>query len=249
MTRKLWRHTLANQLLKVSDLNVFYGDAQALWDISFHVEEGEVYSIIGSNGAGKSTILKCLAGVVRPSSGQIEYLGSRVDGASASTIVNLGMSLVPEGRGLFSNLTVLENLELGAFTKRARPMMEETLQWVTELFPIVKTRKNQQTRKMSGGEQQMLAIGRALMSRPKLLMLDEPSLGLAPLIVKTVFEIIRTLNEQKVTILLVEQNIHQALKIAHRALVLKTGRTTMMGKGDELLSDPEIQKAYMGSLR
>ena len=249
MTRKLWRHTLANQLLKVTDLNVFYGDAQALWDISFHVEEGEVYSIIGSNGAGKSTILKSLAGVVRPSSGQIEYLGSRVDGASASTIVNLGMSLVPEGRGLFSKLTVLENLELGAFTKRARPMMEETLQWVTELFPIVKTRKNQQTGKMSGGEQQMLAIGRALMSRPKLLMLDEPSLGLAPLIVKTVFEIIKTLNEQEVTILLVEQNIHQALKIAHHALVLKTGRTTMMGKGGELLSDPEIQKAYMGSLR
>ena len=240
---------MANQLLKVTDLNVFYGDAQALWDISFHVEEGEVYSIIGSNGAGKSTVLRSLAGVVRPSSGQIEYLGSRVDGARASAIVDLGMSLVPEGRGLFSKLTVLENLELGAFTKRARPMMEETLQWVTELFPIVKARKNQQTGKMSGGEQQMLAIGRALMSRPKLLMLDEPSLGLAPLIVKTVFEIIRTLNEQKVTILLVEQNIHQALKIAHRALVLKTGRTTMMGKGDELLSDPEIQKAYMGSLR
>jgi len=240
---------LANPLLKVSDLNVFYGDAQALWDIGFYVDEGEVYSIIGSNGAGKSTILKTISGLIRPVSGQIAFLGSRVDGKGANVMVDLGISLVPEGRGLFSKLTVLENLELGAFTKRARPMMEETLAWVAELFPIVKARKTQQTGKMSGGEQQMVAIGRALMSRPKLLMLDEPSLGLAPLIVKTMFETIRTLNEQKVTILLVEQNIHQALKIAHHALVLKTGKMTMKGKGDELLADLEIQKAYMGSLR
>lgn len=236
-------------LLSVSDLNVFYGDAQALWDISFQVQEGEAYSIIGSNGAGKSTILKTISGLLPPSSGQVEFIGSRVDGANANTMVELGISLVPEGRGLFSTLTVLENLELGAFTKRARPLMGETLQWVTELFPIVKSRESQLAGKMSGGEQQMVAIGRALMSRPKLLMLDEPSLGLAPLIVKTIFEIIKTLNEQKVTILLVEQNIHQALKIAHRAFVLKTGRITLMGKGEELLADPEIQKAYMGSLQ
>ena len=240
---------MANPLLSVNDLNVFYADAQALWDIGFHIEEGEIYSIIGSNGAGKSTILRALSGLLRPASGQIEFLGSRVDGRSASFMVDLGISLVPEGRGLFTQLTVLENLELGAFTRRARPRMQETLEWVYELFPVLKTRKNQQTGKMSGGEQQMVAIGRALMSRPKLLMLDEPSLGLAPLIVKTVFEIIQTLNEQNVTILLVEQNIHQALKIAHRALVLKTGKVTLTGKGDELLSDPEIQKAYMGSLR
>lgn len=240
---------MANPLLKVSELSVFYGDAQALWDVGFHVQQGEIYSVIGSNGAGKSTVLKSIAGLVRPFSGQIEFLGSRVDGKSVSVMVDLGVSLVPEGRGLFSSLTVLENLELGAFTKRARPMMAGTLEWVTQLFPIFKTRKNQQAGKMSGGEQQMIAIGRALMSKPTLLMLDEPSLGLAPLIVKTMFEVIRTLNEQKVTILLVEQNIYQALKIAHRGLVLKTGKITKKGKGEDLLTDPEIQKAYMGSLR
>ena len=239
---------MANPLLNVSDLNVFYGDAQALWEIGFDVQEGEVYSIIGSNGAGKSTILKALSGLIRPSAGQIDFSGSRVDGKGANVMVDRGIALVPEGRGLFSSLTVLENLELGAFTKRARPMTKETLEWVADLFPIVKARKSQLAGKMSGGEQQMVAIGRALMSRPKLLMLDEPSLGLAPLIVKTMFEIIGTLNEQKVTILLVEQNIHQALKIAEHAFVLKTGRITMMGSGQELLADPEIQKAYMGTL-
>jgi branched-chain amino acid transport system ATP-binding protein len=240
---------LAKQLLKVSDLNVFYGDAQALWDVGFHVEKGEVYSIIGSNGAGKSTVLKALSGLVRPASGRIEFDGHHVEGKGAEFMVDRGISLVPEGRGLFSPLTVLENLELGAFTKRARSMRKESLDWVNELFPVLDSRKNQQAGKMSGGEQQMVAIGRALMSRPKLLMLDEPSLGLAPLIVKTVFEIIQTLNKQEVTILLVEQNIHQALKIARHALVLKTGRITLEGKGKELLADPEIQKAYMGSLR
>ena len=240
---------MANPLLRVCDLDVFYGDAQALWGVGFDVEEGDIYAVIGSNGAGKSTVLRTLSGLIRPASGGIEFSGSRVEGRGADVMVDLGISLVPEGRGLFTSLTVLDNLELGAFTKRARAMRKETLEWVNGLFPILKTRKEQQTGKMSGGEQQMVAIGRALMSRPKLLMLDEPSLGLAPLIVKTVFEIIRTLNEQKVTILLVEQNIHQALKIARRALVLKTGRITMTGKGEELLADPEIQKAYMGSLR
>jgi branched-chain amino acid transport system ATP-binding protein len=240
---------LEKPLLNVKDLNVFYGDAQALWDITFQVQEGQVYAVIGSNGAGKSTILKSLAGLVRPASGQIEFLGSRVDGAGANVMVDRGISLVPEGRGLFTGLTVSENLELGAFTRRARPRTRETMAWVSELFPIVKKRKNQITGKMSGGEQQMVAIGRSLMSRPKLLMLDEPSLGLAPLIVKTVFGIIKTMNEQDVTILLVEQNIHQALNIAHHAFVLKTGRITLTGKGKELLEDPEIQKAYMGSLR
>ena len=240
---------MANRLLNVKDLNVFYGDAQALWDIGFHVQKGEVFSIIGSNGAGKSTILRTISGLMRPASGRIEFLGARVDGEGADVMVDRGISLVPEGRGLFSRLAVLENLELGAFTKRARPQLMETLDWVMELFPILKTRKGQITGKMSGGEQQMVAIGRALMSRPRFLMLDEPSLGLAPLVVKTVFEIIETLNKQNVTLLLVEQNIHQALKIAHRGLVLKTGRITMKGEGDELLADPEIQKAYMGSLR
>ena len=233
----------------MKDLNVHYGDAQALWDINFHVEDSDVYSIIGSNGAGKSTILKTLAGLLRPSSGRIEFLGSRVDGLSTDVMVEKGLSLVPEGRELFSQLTVMENLELGAFTKRARPQTKETLEWVTSLFPIIRDRKNQLAGKMSGGEQQMIAIGRGLMSKPRLLMLDEPSLGLAPLVVKTIFETIVHLNAQKVTLLLVEQNIHQALKISDQAIVLKTGHVTMTGKGEELLEDPEIQKAYMGSLR
>ena len=236
-------------MLEVIDLDVHYGDAQALWDIGFNINESDVYSIIGSNGAGKSTILKTLAGLLRPTSGRVEFLGSRVDGKDPNVMVDLGISLVPEGRELFSQLTVLENLELGAFTKRARPFTKETFEWVVNIFPIIKERKTQLAGKMSGGEQQMIAIGRGLMSRPKLLMLDEPSLGLAPLIVKAIFETINQLNAQKVTILLVEQNIHQALKIAHQAFVLKTGRITLMGKGDSLLSDPEIQKAYMGSLK
>ncbi|KPK22274.1 MAG: hypothetical protein AMK69_20190 [Nitrospira bacterium SG8_3] len=236
-------------MLDVKALNVHYGDAQALWDIGFQVRESDVYSIIGSNGAGKSTILKTLAGLLHPSSGKIEFLGSRVDGKSTDAMVDLGLSLVPEGRELFAQLTVLENLELGAFTKRARPLTKETFDWVTTLFPIIKERKNQLAGKMSGGEQQMIAIGRGLMSKPKLLMLDEPSLGLAPMVVKTIFETITHLNAQKVTILLVEQNIQLALKISHHAFVLKTGHVTMMGRGKELLEDPEIQKAYMGSLR
>jgi branched-chain amino acid transport system ATP-binding protein len=235
-------------LLKVTDVNVFYGDAQAVWDVTFDVKGGEIFSIIGSNGAGKSTILKALAGLLRPSSGQVEFLGSRIDGKSANATVNLGICLVPEGRGLFSSLTVLENLELGAYSKRSRPLKRETLAWVFKLFPRITTRQHQLAGKMSGGEQQMIAIGKALMSRPKLLMLDEPSLGLAPLLVRTLFEIIATLKAQGVTILLVEQNIHQALKVADHAFVLKNGRITMSGLGNELLTDPEIHKAYMGSI-
>jgi branched-chain amino acid transport system ATP-binding protein len=240
---------LANPLLNVSNLNIFYGDAQALWDINFNVHEGEVFSIIGSNGAGKSTILRALSGLIRPSSGQIEFLGSRIDGKSPMEMVDIGISLVPEGRGLFSTLTVMENLELGAFTKRARPLMQQTLEQMMNVFPIIRTRSTQLAGKMSGGEQQMVAIARALMSKPKLLMLDEPSLGLAPIIVKSMFEIIAVLKEQGTTILLVEQNIHQALRIADHACVIKTGRITMIGRGKELLADPEIHKAYMGSLQ
>ncbi|MBP1746489.1 MAG: transporter related protein [Deltaproteobacteria bacterium] len=240
---------MANPLLNVSNLNIFYGDAQALWDINFNVHEGEVFSIIGSNGAGKSTILRALSGLIRPSSGQIEFLGSRIDGKSPMEMVDIGISLVPEGRGLFSTLTVMENLELGAFTKRARPLMQQTLEQMMNVFPIIRTRSTQLAGKMSGGEQQMVAIARALMSKPKLLMLDEPSLGLAPIIVKSMFEIIAILKEQGTTILLVEQNIHQALRIADHACVIKTGRITMIGRGKELLADPEIHKAYMGSLQ
>lgn len=240
---------MANPLLNVSNINIFYGDAQALWDINFNVHEGEVFSIIGSNGAGKSTILRAISGLIRPSSGQIEFLGSRIDGKSPMEMVDIGISLVPEGRGLFSTLTVMENLELGAFTKRARPLMQQTLEQMMNVFPIIRNRSTQLAGKMSGGEQQMVAIARALMSKPKLLMLDEPSLGLAPIIVKSMFEIIAILKEQGTTILLVEQNIHQALRIADHACVIKTGRITMIGRGKELLADPEIHKAYMGSLQ
>jgi branched-chain amino acid transport system ATP-binding protein len=236
-------------LLNVTNLDVFYGDAQALFDVNFTVQEGEVFSIIGSNGAGKSTVLRALSGLIRPSSGQIEFQGSRIDGKSPMEMVDTGISLVPEGRGLFSTLTVKENLELGAFTKRARALTQETLQQMINVFPIIRTRSNQLAGKMSGGEQQMVAIARALMSKPKLLMLDEPSLGLAPIIVKGMFEIIEILKKQGTTILLVEQNIHQALRIADHACVIKTGRITMIGTGQELLADPEIHKAYMGSLQ
>lgn len=239
---------MANPLLEVSDLNVFYGDAQALWDISFQVRAGEIFSIIGSNGSGKSTILKTLSGLVRPSSGQVRFNGSRIEGSSADRIVDCGICLVPEGRGLFAGLTAADNLELGAFTKRARPAMKQTMAQLADTFEIIRTRSRQLAGTMSGGEQQMLAIAKALMSKPKLLMLDEPSLGLAPIVVKQVFEIIAGLKQQGVTILLVEQNVNHALRIADRACVIKTGRITMIGSGRELLSDPEIRKAYLGTL-
>jgi branched-chain amino acid transport system ATP-binding protein len=240
---------LENPLLDVSDLNVFYGGAQALHAVGFQIYNGEVFSIIGSNGAGKTTILKTLAGLIRPLSGQVGFDGARIDGKTPVNIVDLGISLVPEGRGLFSGMTVKENLELGAFPKRSRGAMSESLAWVFALFPKLTPLRDQIAGKLSGGEQQMLAIARALMSRPRLLMLDEPSLGLAPFVVKTMFEIVAHLKAQGVTILLVEQNIHQALKIADRGCVIKTGSITMAGRGCDLLTDPEIQKAYMGSLQ
>ena len=235
-------------MLRVNSLNVSYGDAQALWDITFTVSEEEICCLIGANGAGKTTALSTILGIIRPFSGHVEFLGSRIEGKRPDAIVDLGISLVPEGRRLFSKLTVLENLELGAFTKQARPLTKETIKWVTEVFPILEERKGQLAGALSGGMQQMLAIGRGLMARPKLLMLDEPSLGLAPLIVKMLFEVIRKLNDRRVTILLVEQNIHQALKISHSAFVMKTGKIVLTGKGRELMADPEIKKAYMGAL-
>jgi branched-chain amino acid transport system ATP-binding protein len=235
-------------MLRVNSLNVAYGDAQALWDVTFNVREKEICSLVGANGAGKTTVLSTILGMIRPFSGQVEFLGSRIEGKRPPAIVDLGISLVPEGRRLFSKLTVLENLELGAFTKQARPLAKQTMTWVTEIFPILEERKGQLAGALSGGMQQMLAIGRGLMAKPKLLMLDEPSLGLAPLIVKMLFEVIQKLNDRHVTILLVEQNIHQALKISQNAFVMKTGKIVLMGKGSELMADPEIKKAYMGVL-
>jgi branched-chain amino acid transport system ATP-binding protein len=235
-------------MLRVNSLNVSYGDAQALWDVTFSVREGEICCLVGANGAGKTTALSTILGMIRPFSGQVEFFGSRIEGKKPNAIVDLGISLVPEGRRLFSKLTVLENLELGAFTKQARPLTKETIKWVTEIFPILEERKGQLAGALSGGMQQMLAIGRGLMARPKLLMLDEPSFGLAPLIVKMLFEVIRKLNDRRVTILLVEQNIHQALKISQSAFVMKTGKIVLTGEGRELMADPEIKKAYMGAL-
>jgi branched-chain amino acid transport system ATP-binding protein len=240
---------LENPLVDVSGLSVCYGGAQVLHDIAFQVYRGEIFSIIGSNGSGKTTILRTLAGLMRPMSGQAKFDGIRIDMEKPETLVDLGISLVPEGRGLFLGLTVKENLELGAYSKRSRSMASDSLSWVFGLFPKLTALQNQRAGKLSGGEQQMLAIARSLMSRPRLLMLDEPSLGLAPFIIKTLFEIIPQLKAHGMTILLIEQDLHQALKIADRGCIIKNGRIIMKGTGCDLLTDPEIQRAYMGALR
>ncbi len=237
---------MANQLLEVKGIDVFYGDGQALWDVSITVEEGAIVALVGANGAGKTTLLKTISGLIHARKGEILLSGKSLSNLKPQKIVDRGIIHVPEGRRLFSNLTVLENLKLGAYVPRARPFFAESLERVFSLFPALKPRKGQKAGSLSGGEQQMLAIGRGIMAQPKLLMLDEPSLGLSPILVKTIFELISALNEQKATILLVEQNIVQALKIAHQAYVLKTGKIVMSGRGDELLANEEIRKAYIG---
>ncbi len=237
---------MANQLLEVKSVDVFYGDVQALWEVSIQVEEGTIVALVGANGAGKTTLLKTISGINSAARGEILFSGEHLENLKPQNVVDRGIMHVPEGRRLFANLTVLENLRLGAYVPRARPFFAESLERSFTLFPVLQTRKNQKAGSLSGGEQQMLAIARALMGRPKLLMLDEPSLGLSPIFVKTIFELISTLNEQKATILLVEQNINQALKIAHQAYVLKTGKIVMSGAGNELLADEEIRKAYIG---
>jgi len=233
-------------LLEVEGIDVFYGDGQALWDVSITVEEGAIVALVGANGAGKTTLLKTISGLIHARKGEILLSGKSLSNLKPQEIVDRGIIHVPEGRRLFSNLTVLENLKLGAYVPRARPFFAESLERVFSLFPALKTRIDQKAGSLSGGEQQMLAIGRGIMAQPKLLMLDEPSLGLSPILVKTIFELISALNEQKATILLVEQNIIQALKIAHQAYVLKTGKIVMSGRGDELLASEEIRKAYIG---
>jgi branched-chain amino acid transport system ATP-binding protein len=239
---------LEKHLLELKGVDVRYGDVQAVWDVSFHVNEGTIVALLGANGAGKTTLLKTISGILRPNQGEILFSGRSVVKLRPQEVVDIGISHVPEGRRLFTRLSVLENLELGAYPRKFRPFFEESLGRAYKLFPILKERSHQKAGLLSGGEQQMLAIARAIMARPALLMLDEPSLGLSPLLVKTMFELIRTLNNQKVTILLVEQNIHQALKISHDGFVLKTGKVVMSGQGNELLANPEIQKAYMGTL-
>jgi len=233
-------------VLEVNGINVFYVKVQALWDVSFKVEEGEIVAVVGANGAGKTTLLKTLSGLVRPSSGTIKFLGKRIDQLPAHKIVEDGISHIPEGRGIFSSLTVFENLKMGAYTAKAWKERDETLKLVYELFPILSERRNQTAGTLSGGEQQMLAIARGLMSKPKMIMLDEPSLGLAPKIVMQIFELIEEINKGGVTILLVEQNVQQALELAERGYVLETGKICTEGKGKELLRNELVKKAYLG---
>ena len=233
-------------MLEVKKINVFYDDAQALWDASFTVSKGEIVTLVGSNGSGKSTTLKAISGLVPPSSGEISLEETRIDRMAAHRIVEMGIAQIPEGRRLWPGLSVRENLELGAYTKAARAVRAETMEWVLGLFPLLKSRTNQLAGTLSGGEQQMLAIGRGLLSCPKLLILDEPSLGLAPLLVGEVFETIQKINREGVTILLVEQNVNHALAISARGYVLETGRIVLSGTGKELLADEHVKTAYLG---
>lgn len=238
-------------MLEIRELNAFYGNIQALREVSLRVSSAQVVSIVGGNGAGKSSLLKCIAGVLTSKEGRIEVDGLDISAKAQKTIVELGISLVPEGRQLFSHLSVMDNLRLGAYTyfrRKNQKLISDTLETVFALFPLLRQRKSQTAGTLSGGEQQMLSIGRALMARPRLLMLDEPSLGLAPLIVEEIFNTIVALNESGTTVLLVEQNAREALQLSHYGYVLETGRVVHEGEGDALLNDPVIEKAYLGGV-
>jgi branched-chain amino acid transport system ATP-binding protein len=234
------------KVLEVKEVSVAYGVIEALKGISFSVEEGEIVALIGANGAGKTTTLRTISGLLRAKKGQIFYKGREITKLPPYKIVELGLTQVPEGRRVFSRMTVLENLEMGAYVVRSRSELKAGLERVFERFPRLAERKNQLAGTLSGGEQQMLAMGRALMSRPELLLLDEPSMGLAPLLVREVFSIIQEINKTGTTILLVEQNAHMALSIAHRAYVLQTGEITLEGPAAELMQKPEVKRAYLG---
>ena len=233
-------------LLSVRDLVVHYGVIRALAGISLEVPKGRIVALIGANGAGKSTTLRAISGLLRPTSGRVEFQGKSMLGLAANEIVALGVAQAPEGRGIFLNLTVKENLELGAYLRRDRDGIDADRERAYSLFPILKERSGQVSGTLSGGEQQMLAVGRALMSRPTLLLLDEPSLGLAPQFVDRIFQVIQEINEAGVSLLLVEQNANMALQVAHHAYVLETGSIVMQGSGRELLESPEVRKAYLG---
>jgi branched-chain amino acid transport system ATP-binding protein len=232
-------------MLTVKDLNVFYGSIHAVKGVSFEVDEGEIVTLIGANGAGKSTTLNTVAGLLKPRTGSIEFEGESLVGVPAHKMVSRGIALCPEGRRVFGNLTVRENLEMGAFT-RPDDEARETRREVYERFPRLKVRRNQLAATLSGGEQQMLAMGRALMSKPKLIMLDEPSMGLAPILVHEIFDIIKSLNEDGTTVLLVEQNASKELSIADRGYVLEVGHVSKTGTGRDLLHDDDVRKAYLG---
>jgi len=233
-------------MLVLEDVNVYYGAIHALKGISFEVNQGEIVTLIGSNGAGKSTSLKTISGLLRPKSGKITFKGQNLAIVAPQTIVAKGISQVPEGRRVFANMTVIENLELGAYLRKDKEEIKKTMKHVYDLFPRLLERNNQISGTLSGGEQQMLAMGRALMSQPELLLLDEPSMGLAPILVKQIFSIIKEINASGTTILLVEQNAHMALSIANRAYVLETGKIVLSGDSKELAASEEVKKAYLG---
>lgn len=233
-------------MLKVSGINVYYGVIHAIKDISLHVEEGDVVSLIGANGAGKTTILQTISGMLRSKTGSIELMGKDISKTEPHNILKMGMAHVPEGRRVFTTMSVLENLEMGAFTRKDPAEIASNLEKVFASFPRLEERKKQVAGTLSGGEQQMLAIGRALMSNPKILLLDEPSMGLSPLLVEEIFNIIKILNREGMTILLVEQNANKALGIAKRGYVLETGNIVMEAAGQELLNNDEVRRAYLG---
>ena len=234
-------------MLKIENLYVNYGGINALRGISLEVQDGEIVTLIGANGAGKSTTLRTITGLVKAASGSVIWNGEEMIGKSIDTIFKSGIAMVPEGRRVFSDLTVLENLQIGAYLRKDKEEIDKDIEWVYSLFPRLKERYWQYAGTLSGGEQQMLAVGRALMSRPKLMMMDEPSLGLAPLVVQDIFSIIKEINRQGVTILLIEQNANMALRIADRGYVLETGQISMTGTGLELLNDESVKAAYLGT--
>ena len=233
-----------SNILEIKNLSVSYGGIEAIKNISFDVEEGKIVTLIGSNGAGKSSTLRSIAGIVKAKHGEVLFEGKNILGMSPDQIVKAGVTLVPEGRKVFPNLTVLENLKIGAYLRKGN--INSDIEYVYSLFPRLKERSWQLAGTLSGGEQQMLAVGRALMAKPKLIMMDEPSLGLAPLVVKGIFDIIEQINKEGITVLLIEQNANMALKAAHNAFVMQTGKITMSGTGAELLANDEVKEAYLG---
>ena len=236
---------MSDVILSIKDLKVSYGGIEAVKGISFDVRQGEIVTLIGANGAGKSSTLRAISGLVKPSGGSISFEGQDITGMNPTDIVKQGVTLVPEGRRIFADLTVLENLRIGAYLRHDD--LKDDIEWVYSLFPRLKERSWQAGRTLSGGEQQMLAVGRALMSRPKLIMMDEPSLGLAPIVVRGIFDIIREINKRGTTILLIEQNANMALQTADTGYVMETGRITLTGTGEELLKNEAVQAAYLGT--
>jgi branched-chain amino acid transport system ATP-binding protein len=233
-------------MLEVCDVTTAYGKAQALWDVCLEVHEAEIVALVGSNGAGKTTLLNTITGLLSPVSGSVQFLGKRIDGLPSHVIVELGISHIPEGGRVFPDMTVRENLEMGAYPLHAWKQKEETAEQVYQIFPLLKEREKQLARTLSGGERQMLAMGRGLMSRPMLCIFDEPSYGLAPLLVAEIFRVIRDLRDQGITVLLIEQNVRHSLEIADRAYVLENGRICLEGAGEELLQSDYVRQAYLG---